>query len=72
MADCFQLIEDGMLEGPWVLGDLYSIADIYLYVLSTWLEGDGVDIRRFPKLKAFHDQMAARPSIQKVEAAHRA
>lgn len=72
MADCFQLIEDGMLEGPWVLGDLYSIADIYLYVLSTWLEGDGVDIRRFPKVKAFHDQMAARPSIQKVEAAHRA
>jgi glutathione S-transferase len=72
MADCFQLIEDGMLEGPWVLGDFYSVADIYLYVLSTWLEGDGVDIQRFTKVKEFHDRMAARPSVRKVEAAHRA
>jgi glutathione S-transferase len=72
MADCFQLIEEGMLRGPWVLGDRYSVADIYLYVLSTWLEGDGVDIRQFQRVAEFHDRMAARPSVQKVEALHRA
>lgn len=72
MADCFQLIEDGMLAGTWVLGDQYSVADIYLYVLSTWLEADGVDIRQFPRVCAFHDRMASRPSVKKVEAEHRA
>lgn len=71
MADCFQLIEDGMLEGPWVLGDAFSVADIYLYTISTWLEADGVDIRRFPNVLDLHDRVAARPAVRKVEAAHR-
>jgi glutathione S-transferase len=71
MADSFQLIEDGMLKGPWVLGDDYSVADIYLYTLSTWLEADGVDIRRFPRVKQFHDRMARDPAVVRVEAAHR-
>ena len=71
MADCFQLIEDDMLAGPWVLGEVYSVADIYLYTLSTWLEGDGVDIRRFPKVAGFHDRMAERPAVRKVESLHR-
>lgn len=71
MADCFQLIEDGMLEGPWVLGETFSVADIYLYTISTWLEADGVDIRRFPNVLDLHDRVAARPAVRKVEAAHR-
>jgi glutathione S-transferase len=72
MADCFQLIEDGMLRGPWVLGDSFSVADIYLYTISTWLEADGVDIRRFPKVLDLQQTVAARPAVQKVQAAHRA
>lgn len=71
MADCFQLIEDGMLEGPWVLGETFSVADIYLYTISTWLDADGVDIRRFPNVLDLHDRVAARPAVRKVEAAHR-
>lgn len=71
MGDCFQLIEDDMFKGPWVLGDQYSVADIYLYTLSTWLESDGVDLRRFSKVADLHDRMAARPAVTRVEAAHR-
>ncbi len=71
MADSFQLIEDDMFKGPWVLGDQYSVADIYLYTISTWLESDGVDLRRFPRVADLHDRVAARPSVQAVEAAHR-
>src|SRR5258707_482462 len=43
---CFQLIEDEMLQGPWVLGEAYSICDGYLFTLADWLEGDGIDCRR--------------------------
>jgi glutathione S-transferase len=66
MADCFSLIEDGMLRGPWVLGDQFSICDPYLFTLAGWLEGDGVDIARFPKVQDHHRRMAADPVVQKV------
>jgi glutathione S-transferase len=63
---CFQLIEDEMLAGPWVLGEAYSICDAYLYTLTGWLEGDGVDRRQFPKVSALYDRVAARPVVRKV------
>jgi glutathione S-transferase len=63
---CFQLIEDEMLAGPWVLGETYSICDPYLFTLAGWLEGDGIDIRRFPKLAAHSERVRARPAARKV------
>jgi glutathione S-transferase len=63
---CFQLIEDTMLAGPWVLGEAYSICDPYLFTLAGWLEGDGIDIRRFPKLAEHSERVRARPAVRKV------
>jgi glutathione S-transferase len=64
--ECFRLIEDEMLAGPWVLGDEFSLADGYLFTLSGWLEGDGVDIGQFPKVQDHFQRMQARPSVRKV------
>jgi glutathione S-transferase len=63
---CFQLIEDEMLAGPWVLGEAYSVCDAYLFTLTGWLEGDGVDRRQFPKVSAHYDRVAARAAVRKV------
>ena len=38
----FALIERGMLKGPWVMGEAYTICDAYLFTVATWLEGDGM------------------------------
>ena len=67
MALCMDMIETQMLKGPWVHGDTFSISDPYLYRMSTWLEGDGVDINRFPGVKAHRDRMAQRASVKTVE-----
>lgn len=66
MGDCFELIERQMLHGPWVLGDAFSICDPYLFTLSGWLEGDGVDIARFPKVAEHHARLRADARVQKV------
>jgi glutathione S-transferase len=63
---CFQLIEDEMLKGPFVLGDAYSVCDAYLFTLTGWLEGDGVDRRQFAKVNAHYDAVGARPAVRKV------
>ncbi|MDY0871351.1 glutathione S-transferase family protein [Dongia rigui] len=70
VGDCFALIEAEMFEGPFVMGDAFTIADPYLFTLATWLEGDGVDPARFPKILAHRTRMAARPAVAKVWALH--
>ena len=70
VSACFQLIEDTLIEGPWVLGDTYSMCDPYLYTVARWMEGDGVDINRFPKVKAQFDAIEARPAAARAIKAH--
>lgn len=64
MSDCFELIENAMFAGPFVMGEAYSIADPYLFTISGWLKGDGVDIERFPKILAHRQRMAERPAVK--------
>jgi glutathione S-transferase len=72
MAACFGLIERDMLKGPWVMGEAYTICDPYLYTLTRWLDGDGVDIATLPKVKAHREAMEQRPAVQKVLPEHKA
>jgi glutathione S-transferase len=65
-AACFQLIEDELFKGPWVMGEAYSVCDGYLFTLAGWLEGDGIDLRRFPKVHAHSERMRERPAVRKV------
>ena len=66
VGDCFQLIETELFKGPWVLGDRFSICDAYLFTLADWLEGDGVDPARFPKVHDHRERVRARPAVAKV------
>jgi len=63
---CFALIEKGMLRGPWVMGDAYTIADPYLFTLARWMEVDGVDPNAFPRVLDHRDRMAERPAVQRA------
>lgn len=60
---CFDLIERHMLKGPWVMGEAYTIADPYLFTLARWLEKDGVDTARLPRVMEHRARMAARPVV---------
>jgi glutathione S-transferase len=63
---CFRLIEDEMFEGPWVLGEAFSICDAYLFTLFGWLPGDGVDTAQFVRLADHSRRVAERPAVRKV------
>ncbi len=67
MTECFELIEQHSLgDGPWVMGDQYTVADGYLFTVAGWLASDGVDIARFPKVHAHSQRVAARPAVQRA------
>jgi len=68
VAACFDIIESKMFQGPWVMGETYTICDPYLFTLARWLEGDSVDPLRFPKVKAHRDRMSERAAVRKAVA----
>ena len=72
MADCFALIETDMFTGPWVMGEAYGVCDAYLFTIARWLEGDAVEIARFPKVNAHFQRMLARPAVKQVLVLHAA
>ena len=66
---CFEMIESKLFRGPWVMGEAFTICDPYLFVFAEWMEGDGVDPARFPKVLGHRTRMATRPAVGRVNAA---
>jgi glutathione S-transferase len=72
VGECFELIDRELFKGPWVLGEAFSVCDMYLFTLAQWMEGDGLDPSRFPKVADHRRRMAADPVVVKVLAAQSA
>jgi glutathione S-transferase len=62
----FELVENDMFIGPYVMGDKYTICDPYLFTIARWMEHDGVDPDLLPKIRNHRLTMSKRPSVQKV------
>jgi len=66
MRDCAQYVEMFLPQMPNDPGSLSMVSDAYLYVVLTWLSGDGVEIDHFPRLSAFQHRMNTHASVQAV------
>jgi glutathione S-transferase len=66
VGECFDLIEHKMLKGPWVMGNAYTICDPYLFTLAQWLEADGVNLSRIPKVWKHRQRMSERAPVRKA------
>jgi glutathione S-transferase len=63
---CYELIEDKMLGTPWVMGDFYTICDPYLFTMAQWLEQDGVDPKRIPRVVDHRRRVSERAAVRKA------
>lgn len=68
MAACAAYVQTDCLRGDYVLGDRFSIADPYLFLVCSWLAGDGVDLAAFPDIAAFLTRIEGRDSVKAVRA----
>jgi glutathione S-transferase len=62
----FDLIEQRFFAGPWVMGAAYTIADPYLFTFAQWLEADGVDLARVPRVLEHRSRMLERSAVKKA------
>ena len=63
---CFDLIERHLLQGPWVMGEDYGVADAYLFTVAQWMEADGVDPGRLPRVADHRRRMAERAAVRRA------
>ncbi len=57
-----------LMTGPYLFGPDLTLADFYLYAICCWLEADGVDVSRFPKLTAFIAAMEKTRGVRQARA----
>jgi glutathione S-transferase len=62
----FELIERDLFQGPWVMGEAYTICDPYLFAMARWLESDSVDPTLLPRIIDHRKRMEDRPAVQKA------
>jgi glutathione S-transferase len=53
-------------KGPYLLGDRFSAADIFCFMLSTWQDCCPDLNTRFPHVKKLADLVGARPAVQRM------
>jgi glutathione S-transferase len=66
VGDAFGLIERELLRGPWVMGERYGICDMYLFTLAQWLEADGVDLAKLPRVLEHRARVAEDAVVRRV------
>jgi len=64
----FDWLDKQLAGKQYLTGDTFTIADAYLFVVANWSNFVGIDLGRWPNLKAFQDRVAARPKVQEAMA----
>ena len=68
LGETWRVIDNQIGDSAWVLGDHFSAADIYLFMLTTWMRSTQGHpaIDEFPNVKRIADLVVRRPSVQCV------
>ena len=65
-AEMFAKIDAELATRPYLLGDAFSVADIYLFMLSRWTRNMPKKARDLPHLGGLLARVMARPSVRDV------
>ena len=60
----YQYLEQQLAGKSYLMGDEFSVADAYLFVVTSWAKHVGVDVTGFGNVMAFMERMGKRPSVQ--------
>lgn len=60
----FDFAEQALAKSPYLVGQVPSVADFYLFTVVSWLPRVGIDPSAWPSLVAHSARVAALPSVQ--------
>jgi glutathione S-transferase len=62
----FDWLDKQLAGRQYLMGDKFTIADAYLFVVLRWAARVEMDLSKWPNLKAYVDRVAARPKVQEA------
>ena len=68
LREVWNVVDDAIGDSQWMLGDRFSAADIYLFMLTTWLSPDHnhPEVAEFRNVHRIARAVAQRPSVRLV------
>ena len=61
-----QHVDERLFRGPWALGERYTIADPYLFVMYAWAGYVDINARENQKLAKWAREVRARPAVEEA------
>ncbi len=65
----FSYLQEVLEAQPFLMGETFTVADCYLFVMLRWTERTGIDRQIWPNLDEYFERVAERPSVQAALAA---
>jgi glutathione S-transferase len=62
----FDWISEQLAGKDYLLGQRFSVADAYLFVMLLWTKFVAIDLAKWPVLVAYQARVAARPKVQEA------
>ncbi|MBL4660334.1 MAG: glutathione transferase GstA [Alcanivoracaceae bacterium] len=62
----FSYIDSVLAEKPYLLGNDFSVADAYLFVISGWTKLTGIDLSKWVHVTSFVEKISKRNAVQKA------
>jgi len=69
LAQRFQILSTHFATNAYLMGDHFTIADAYLYVVLRWAGRFKIDLAPWPALRDYLERIAVRPHVQAALAA---
>jgi glutathione S-transferase len=63
----FDFVVQTLSRQPYVAGNEFTIADAYLYTVLSWSKTLGVDLGKWPALRAYLERIGQRASVQEAK-----
>ncbi|MCC7151928.1 MAG: glutathione transferase GstA [Rubrivivax sp.] len=64
IAKRLEWVESQLAGKQYLMGEDFTVADGYLFVVTNWGQYVGVDLSAYPNLLAYRARVAARPAVQ--------
>lgn len=71
LARKFDFLSNQLAGRDFLLGDRFTVADAYLFVVLGWTRFLDIDLDRWPVLRAYQDRILARPAVQAARSAEK-
>jgi glutathione S-transferase len=59
-----EFIDTALGKKPYLMGEVFTVADAYLFTVTNWAGAVGVDIERLSRVGQFMARMRERPAVQ--------